>query len=414
MRSLSSNAEHLTEHTRENAMTLFEQGQTEDAIALLRALAASSAQDAAFAAECWNDLGNIYAHGYFLGGATSAFRRAIKLNPNSALIWNNLGGIFRRLGENQSAEFAFRQAIARQAQFFAAHQNLAELLDLRGEALEAARHHCIAYVEGPREGKSFEMLGVAFYHLGQKELAADVYREWLTQEPDNPVAQHRLASCVSEGVPTRMSDECAEAMFDAFAPSFDAHLAGLDYQGPSFLFQALSLALQGKQDLNILDAGCGTGLCGPLLRPIASQLVGVDISSAILQKARDRDCYDRLEKAELTAYLPTVRDPFDVLAACDTFNYFGELLPVFQGAFHALKPLGLLVFTVEDGLGAAMASGWHLAVHGRYVHEDHAIQQWLHAAGFDIQKTHPIPLRQELGSVVQAHVYVAQRRVRVE
>jgi predicted TPR repeat methyltransferase len=396
--------------SRERALALFDQGNIDDAVSMLRALANAGAQDAHSAAECWNDLGNICAHQNRLGEALSAFRRAVQLAPSSAMLWNNLGGILRRVGEHQSAEFSFRQAIVRQDHFFAAHQNLAELLDIRGEVLEAARHHCIAYVEGPREGKSFEMLGVAYYHLGQKELAADVYRQWLEVEPHNPIAQHRLASCVSEGVPERMQNECVEAMFDAFAPSFDAHLAGLDYQGPAFLSQALYSVINGKQNLTILDAGCGTGLCGSLLRPFASHLIGVDISSGILEKARARHCYDQLEKSELTVFLQAAHDAFDVVVACDTFNYFGFLLPVFQAAATALKSKGVLAFTVEDD-PAASAEGWRLALHGRYVHADAAMNRWLNESGFDIQSMDRVPLRQELGMAVNATVYVAQRRV---
>jgi predicted TPR repeat methyltransferase len=396
--------------SRESALALFEQGQIDDAVSMLRALAVAGIHDVHSAAECWNDLGNIYAHHHQLGEALSAFRRAVQLAPGSAMLWNNLGGILRRVGENQSAEFAFRQAIVRQEHFFAAHQNLAELLDLRGEALEAARHHCIAYVEGPREGKSFEMLGVAYYHLDQKELAADVYRQWLEVEPENPIAQHRLASCVSEGVPERMQDECVEAMFDAFAPSFDAYLAGLDYQGPAFLSKALYSVINGKKNLTILDAGCGTGLCGPVLRPFASHLIGIDISSGILEKARSRHCYDQLEKSELTVFLQAAHEVFDVVAACDTFNYFGFLLPVFQAAARALKVKGVLAFTVEDD-SAPSAEGWRLALHGRYVHADEALNRWLDESGFDIQMMNRVPLRQELGKAVNATVYVAQRRV---
>jgi predicted TPR repeat methyltransferase len=77
------------------------------------------------------------------------------------------------------------------------------------------------------------------------------------------------------------------------------------------------------ENLTILDAGCGTGLCGPVLRPFASHLIGIDISSGILEKARSRHCYDQLEKSELTVFLQAAHEVFDVVAACDTFNYFG-------------------------------------------------------------------------------------------
>ena len=37
---------------------------------------------------------------------------------------------------------------------------------------------------------------------------------------------------------------------------------------------------------DVLDIGCGTGLCGPLLRPIAVSLCGVDLSAGMIEKAR--------------------------------------------------------------------------------------------------------------------------------
>jgi len=400
--------------SQEAALTLFESGEISQAVQMLRSLAGSAAQAPDRAAAYFNDVGNICAHIGELGEAISAFRRALSLSPQSALVWNNLGATLKRMGHTSAAEFAFRQAIARQDHFYQAHQNLAELLELRGETIEAARHHCIAYVEGPREGKSFEMLGVAYYHLGQKELAADIYRQWLAVEPNHPIAQHRLASCVSEGVPDRMPEECVEAMFDAFAPSFDAHLAGLEFQGPQHILTALKPLLVQDRGLRILDAGCGTGLVGPLLKPMAAHLVGVDIAAAMLEKATQRECYDQLEKSELTAFLRRSSQQFDVICACDTFNYFGALIPTFEAAAQALKPGGILVFTVEDDEGIPEDQGWHLAMHGRYVHHPNAIQNWLTQSGFVTVSSEVISLRQELGQPVQARIYAAMLRDSVE
>ena len=38
--------------------------------------------------------------------------------------------------------------------------------------------------------------------------------------------------------------------------------------------------------LDVLDLGCGTGLCGPLLRPYARALAGVDLSPQMLERMR--------------------------------------------------------------------------------------------------------------------------------
>lgn len=52
-----------------------------------------------------------------------------------------------------------------------------------------------------------------------------------------------------------------------------------------------------------VDLGCGTGLMGPLLRPHTQQLAGVDLSAGMVQKARERGCYDELAVDELVQFL---------------------------------------------------------------------------------------------------------------
>ena len=55
-----------------------------------------------------------------------------------------------------------------------------------------------------------------------------------------------------------------------------------------------------SQRLDVLDAGCGTGLCGVLVAPFARRLVGVDLSDGMLAHAGDKNIYHALIRAELT------------------------------------------------------------------------------------------------------------------
>ncbi len=391
---------------REEALALFESGATDEAIAVLQEAVTRSPAST----HAWNELGNMLAAGRRFGEAASAFRRALGRSPRSASLWNNLGAVLLQDQHPVGAECAFRRAIALQESFHEAHQNLAHLLDARGDSLEAARHHCMAFVLGPRSGKSPAMLGTAYYHLGMHEEAAQVYRDWLAAEPDNPVAQHKLNACLSEHAPDRVSDAYVETSFDAFAPSFDVHLEGLEYRGPELIGAALALALPANGDARILDVGCGTGLCAPVLQPWASELHGVDLSSGMLEQALARGGYTSLEKAELTEVLARHVDAYDVIVAADTFNYFGALQAVFTAAAAALTTKGVLVFTVEDGRTTCVDRDWKLAVHGRYEHAPTAIERWLNVAGFEIRAVQAQALRRELGRDVQALVYTAQVR----
>jgi predicted TPR repeat methyltransferase len=94
-----------------------------------------------------------------------------------------------------------------------------------------------------------------------------------------------------------------ERLFDDYAAEFDQHLVDqLGYCAPQVLVR-LVLA-QGRQAFDdVLDLGCGTGLCGPLLRPHARRLTGLDLSAGMLEVARERAVYDQLLQAELSEHL---------------------------------------------------------------------------------------------------------------
>ena len=83
--------------------------------------------------------------------------------------------------------------------------------------------------------------------------------------------------------------------------------------------------LEPSKSLDVLDAGCGTGLCGPLVAPYARRLTGVDLSAGMLAQAKEKNVYDALMKGELTEYLRDSREAFDLIVSADTLVYFGGL-----------------------------------------------------------------------------------------
>ena len=213
------------------------------------------------------------------------------------------------------------------------------------------------------------MLALAYSTLGEVDKAVEVCEEWLREEPDDPIARHMLAACSGRDVPPRASDAFIEKTFDSFAASFDAKLAKLSYRAPALVAAMLEDAgLGASRSLDVLDAGCGTGLCGPLVAPYARRLVGVDLSEGMLEQARARDVYDELVRRELTAYLRDHTGAFDVIVSADTLVYFGPLEEVVAAAANALRPGGRAHL---HGRGASVAgrdAEYAISPNGRYRH----------------------------------------------
>ena len=190
-----------------------------------------------------------------------------------------------------------------------------------------------------------------------------------------------LAACSGEGVPVRASDEYVEAIFDEFASSFDAKLSKLSYRAPAIVGAMLDDAgIPASRQLDVVDAGCGTGLCGTYLAPYARRLIGVDLSGGMLARAREKNLYDELERAELTEYLRRHPAAFDVIVSADTLVYFGALDEAAATASAALRPGGVLIFTVEEWAEGGDAE-FTIGTHGRYSHARNYVDRVLTGAG---------------------------------
>ena len=154
-----------------------------------------------------------------------------------------------------------------------------------------------------------------------------------------------------------------------------------------------------SKSLDVLDAGCGTGLCGPLIAPYARRLVGVDLSARMLAQAKTKNVYDELVKCELTAYLRDSPGAFDAIVSADTLVYFGPLQDVVAASARALRPGGRLIFTVEEMIGRLRARVFHQPARALQPHASvrRARAAWRRTCG---RRSYPTELRLEAGEPV--------------
>lgn len=352
-----------------------QEGRSDEAVALIE----RSIELEPERADWYSNLGIVLQDRLELDAAIAAYEHAIALDRDHANAHSNLGVVLRASGRPTEAEEAYRAAIRIDPEHSDAYHNLGVLLNGQNRQREAALCFSKVITLRPRHPEARRLLALAYYTLGEADKAVEVFEEWLRDEPDDPIAQHMLAACSGRDVPRRASDEFIEMTFDGFAASFDAKLAKLLYRAPELVAQMLAASeLTPAGQLDVLDAGCGTGLCGPLVAPYAHRLVGVDLSARMLDQARARDVYDELVQGELTAYLRASPNAFDVIVSADTLVYFGPLDEVVAAAGGALRPGGQLIFTVE----ASDEAQYSLSPNGRYRHARGYVEEVLARAGF--------------------------------
>ena len=345
-----------------------------------------------------------------LDRAVDSYRKAIAIKGNFLEARNNLGNVLMEQGAESEAIQCFRELVERFPESGDSHYNLANLLKDTGDVDESVAHYRLALEFEPDCTSARENLGRCLIDHGRVEDAKQVWTDWLAHDPGNAVARHMLAAISGDDVPGRCEDTYIRETFDeSFARTFDAQLARLQYRAPELVSEALKSAGREMTDLDVLDAGCGTGLCGPLIRSAARKLVGVDLSEDMLVEARKRDIYDEVVASEITEYMTSHARSFDVVISADTLCYFGDLSQVLRAAFECLKDDGRLIFTVESSDESDDDRRYQLQTHGRYCHAERYVTQTLCDVGFSVSDVTHAELRKERGHSVAGLVVTAVR-----
>jgi predicted TPR repeat methyltransferase len=340
--------------------------------------------------------------------AATHLDRAIALAPDSLPPRIALAMIRRHSGQAAEAEALLRPALVQHPDNVAVLYGIANALMELGRPNEALDHivHLVSLKQDVLDlGR---LMGYALGKLGRNDEAADYYRQRLAADPNDAEAHHLLAAVGGTQTPTRASNDYLRRTFDNFSATFEAQLASLNYRAPQLIRAAVAQCQNpSERQLHVLDAGCGTGLVGALLKPWSAHLSGVDLSKGMLERARGRGIYDTLAEGELTAFLVHHPATYDLVASADTLIYFGALEEFAARAFDSLRDGGWLIFSVEDG--GDQAEDYRLQFHGRYTHRIPYVVRVLEEAGFaDIRVAQDV-VRHESGIAVPGLILAASK-----
>jgi predicted TPR repeat methyltransferase len=305
-------------------------------------------------------------------------------------------------------------ALAHLDQAVALRPDYALALARRGQALiklrripEAIQSLSRAAVVEPSLYECRRAIGELLIDAGDLAGGARYLAAALRQNPEDALARYFLAQATGTDVPDSAPAAYVEALFDQYAATFDHHLVDvLQYRSPEALANAVGRVAQGgPSGWTIIDLGCGTGLCGPLVKSWAALLIGVDRSSGMLERARERKIYDRLEQGDIVEALDEFAGAIDLAISADVLVYVGDLKPVFAACNRALKPGGLFAFTVEAG----ESDGYRLQANGRYAHSRAYVEELATANDFSLALYEQIVARYENKEPVFCHLYVLRR-----
>jgi predicted TPR repeat methyltransferase len=349
--------------------------------------------------------------------AIDCHQRAIALRPGLAEDHYNLGATFARAGKTEEAVANYRKAIGIRPEFAEAHNNLGNLLIQQGHGDAAIAALRKAVTLRPDYAEAHYNLGMVLARNGALTEAQASFQRVIEIAPGNESALHMIAA--AQGAPAeRAPYGYAAELFDRYADRFDSHLVEeLQYRVPEQMAATIREATRPDARLDVLDLGCGTGLVGAALGANAKHLVGVDLSARMLDKARARKLYARLEHCGLLELvMREAPASYDVVTAADVFVYCGRLDSLFAEARHVLRPGGCFAFSIEalDDFPAAAGDGalpdFKLLPSGRFAHGVDYISALATANGFTVERCHTVAVRLEARVPVPGRLVLLKRR----
>jgi predicted TPR repeat methyltransferase len=293
-------------------------------------------------------------------------------------------------------------AVAREAAML--YPSVATAVVSLGEALLANGHLATAIGEfqralrlDPDFAMARYLLGCTWLEAGEADKAAEAF-DALGDE-DMPELVTKRAEIDAMRARPRSDARYVRHLFDQFSADYDERMIGqLGYGAPQILRHLAELTgLSYRAPFAILDFGCGTGLGGLAFGDLASRLDGIDLSPAMVEKAKARDLYDDVRVGDIE--VPQGDRTYDLVLAADTLVYLGDLEAVFRATAAALAPGGTFLFTVER----KDSDGYELGPKRRWRHSESYLRALAEAAGFDVSGFLECSPRTEAGQPVPGY-----------
>jgi predicted TPR repeat methyltransferase len=357
-------------------------------------------------ADAWCQRGIALLHLKRTQDAVASFERALRLDAHHAASLYHLGCALNDLHQHERALALFERLLKvapERAEAWFRHGQTLQALDRHAQALPSYERALALDAAMPQAW--INRAGI-LKDSGRTADAIAAYREAIAHGAERELVQFYLAPL--EGRTTVSAPRSyVQGLFDDYADRFDAHLLNaLRYRGHEILVDALKRAAPGRRFAHALDVGCGTGLCGALLKPLADRLDGVDLAPQMLAQAQRLRVYDTLVQADVTEHLRSTGARHDLVCAADVFTYVGDIEPVFAALARVLLPGGVFAFSVE---AAPDSVTFELRGSLRFAHSRRHVEALAQRHGYTLLQCVRQPMREDQHRPIDA-LYVVLTR----
>lgn len=355
--------------------------------------------------DSWHYLGVAYLALDKAAAAAECFEKALQLTHRHPQCYEHLATAYLKLQDPEKALTYFLRQLENEPTANAFY-NIGVLLIEKGRRQDAILYLKEAVKFDPLHWPAHLNLGVEYLKLQQRDEALYHYQQAAKINPNDPEIQHILSALAQDRVPEKAPAEYLKNLFDQYASYYDKHLTeSLRYKVPQLLHAAIYEITQiERPEWEILDLGCGTGLCGELFKEFSKKLIGIDISPEMVEIARKKNIYDELKIEEIETAMQAYRE-IDLIVAADVFTYIGDLAPIFTNAYQALKAQGLFAFSVEK----TDKFPYELQPSIRYAHSQSYLESLIRQYGFQILKFVSTPLRMQKDVPVEGYLVILQK-----
>lgn len=338
--------------------------------------------------------------------AERSFAASAALLPGRVSTLTNLGAVRLKLGKPQEAADLFEEVLAQEPDNVEALGHRATALAELGHPAQALACADRVIALAPGLGPAWSLRGLLLRDLGRVDEAVASFDEALARGAEPELNRYYRAALTGREPPSGAPPEYVRSLFDSYAQGFDEHLVRvLGYEAPQVL--ADGLQRMGRSFTRALDLGCGTGLCGPRMRPLAATLHGVDLSATMVERSLALGVYDEVVQSELVHYLQETAHRYDLVLAADVFIYVGALEAVFAGVARVMAPGGVFCFSVEsagDGRDVALQASL------RYAHSRGYIEGLAARSGFDVGASAEHAIREDQAAPIPGLYFWLTRR----